>query len=134
MRYEDFKRIYDGHARKKPADEEHRLQVQCVAWFRSRYPHLRSVLISVPNGGRRDAVTGARLKAEGATAGAADLILLKPNKFYGALCIEMKTPKGRQQKTQKAWQAAVEAQGNKYVVCRSFEEFKEIVTEYINDT
>lgn len=133
MKSEEFKAKYGGRVRKKPSDKEHRLQCQCVAWFRATYPGLRDVLIAVPNGGRRDAVTGAKLKEEGAMPGAADLLLLKPNKFHGCLAIEMKTAKGRQQDTQKKWQASVEAVGNKYVVCRSLDEFVETVNDYLND-
>ena len=80
--------------RKKPKDEEHKLQVSMVNWFRLKYPSMRHNLFAVPNGSRRDAVTGARLKAEGVLAGVADLILLKSNRYYGAMLIETKTKKG----------------------------------------
>ena len=65
-------------------DAEHRLQCACVRWFRYQYPHHASLLFAVPNGGRRDAVTGARLKAEGVVAGVADLLLFVPTKQHGA--------------------------------------------------
>ena len=39
---------------------------------------------------KSDTVTGGKLKAEGVTAGVSDLILLKSNRDYGALLIEMK--------------------------------------------
>lgn len=119
--------------RRPAGDVEHRLQQACVRWFRLQYPALRDVLIAVPNGGRRDAVTGARLKAEGVVAGASDLVLLKPNRFYGALCIEMKTPKGKQSPAQKEWQKAVEAAGDKYVLCRSIDDFMREVRIYIDE-
>lgn len=119
--------------RKKASDNEHRLQCACVRWFRCAYPRLRDILFAVPNGGRRDAVTGAKLKEEGATAGVSDLILLRSNSSYGALCVEMKTPKGSQSPAQKNWQNEIENMGNKYVVCRSFEDFKREVTEYIKN-
>ena len=72
-------------------------------------------------------------KDEGATSGVADLILLRSNRSYGALCVEMKTADGIQSESQKDWQKEVEAMGNKYVVCRSLDEFMEVVTEYLND-
>ena len=92
-----------GH-RKRPSDEEHRIQCTCVRWFSLQYPQLDGRLFAVPNGGRRDAVTAAKLRAEGVVAGVADLILLKSNRDYGALLIEMKTTKGRQSESQKKWQ------------------------------
>lgn len=120
-------------SRKKPDNREHRLQVQCVKYFRYQYPRLADLLFAIPNGGRRDQVTGAMLKSEGVISGIADLILLKSNRFYGALAIEMKTPEGRQQPSQKQWQKECEGAGNKYVVCRTFEEFKDVVDRYVAD-
>ena len=83
--------------------------------------------------GRRDAITGARLKEEGATSGVSDLILLKSNRFYGGLCIEMKKPGGRQSPAQKEWQKDAEANGAKYVVCKSLDEFMKVTIDYLND-
>lgn len=87
----------------------------------------------MPNGGRRDAVTGARLKAEGVIAGVSDLILLKSNRRHGALLIEMKRPGGRQSARQKWWQQAVTAADEyKYVVCRTLDDFMREVRSYID--
>ena len=74
--------------KQKYDDEEHRIQCSCVKWFNLKYPKLKGRLFAVPNGGRRDTVTGGKLKAEGVTAGVSDLILLKSNRDYGALLIE----------------------------------------------
>lgn len=119
--------------RKKPSGEEHRIQCDCVKWFRLKYPKLRHVLFAVPNGGRRDAVTGSKLKDEGATKGVADLILLKSNSYYGGLAIEMKKPGGYQSTAQKEWQKECEAAGNKYAVCHSLDEFIKVVEDYLKD-
>lgn len=120
--------------RKHHKDEEHRRQCACVHWFSLQYPKLKGRLFAVPNGGRRDEITGARLKAEGVVAGVADLILLKSNRDYGALLIEMKTRKGRQRETQKIWQNIVCADDEyKYVVCRSIDDFKREVDDYLKN-
>lgn len=119
--------------RKRPSDEEHRIQCACVQWFRLRYPHYRHNLFAVPNGGRRDEVTAGKLKAEGVLAGVADLILLKSNADYGALLIEMKTAKGRQSDTQIEWQKLIEKDGYKYVVCRSLDDFVLQVDSYLSN-
>lgn len=111
---------------------EHSIQCACVQWFRLQCPELAERLFAVPNGGRRDALTGARLKAEGVIAGVADLILLVPSGHYGALLIEMKTGKGRQSQAQKAWQKAVTAKDEyKYVVCHGFDDFRRAIKEYL---
>ncbi len=113
------------------SNEEHNIQVACVRWFAYQYPEMKGLLFAVPNGGRRDRVTGAKLKAEGVVAGVSDLLLLVQSKGFGALCIEMKTEKGRQTDEQKAWQKAVERMGYRYVVCRSFDDFEREVKNYL---
>ncbi len=119
-------------ARKRHNDEEHRIQCSCVRWFNLKYRKLQGRLFAVPNGGKRDARTAAILKEEGVVAGVADLILLIPNRFYGALLIEMKTAKGKQSTSQKQWQKLITERGEyKYIVCRSLDEFISEVEDYI---
>ncbi len=115
-------------------DEEHLIQVACVRWFNYQYPMLRGCLIAVPNGGRRDAITGARLRDEGVTAGVSDLILFQRRGRSGALLIEMKTEKGRQSTGQRQWQATLEAQGYRYELCRSLDDFRRAVNSYLCQT
>lgn len=122
-----------GNPRKHPHEEEHRIQCACVRWFRFSYPTIRNCLFAVPNGGRRDAVTAAKLKAEGVVSGVADLILLIPRRDFGALLIEMKTPKGTQSASQKEWQKLVEEQGYRYIICRSLDDFMTKIEAYLNE-
>ncbi len=129
-----FREAKETKHRKKPSDEEHRLQVACVRWFRLQYPQWSHALFAVPNGGRRDATTGAKLKAEGALAGVSDLILLKSNADYGALLIEMKTQKGRQSEQQKWWEELITQDCYKYVVCRSVDDFVREVEGYLDNS
>lgn len=128
--------VVRSHAR----DEEHRLQTACVSWFRLAYPKWAQLLFAVPNGGRRDAVTGARLKAEGVVPGVSDLLLLVPAHriehdvviaLWHGFCIEMKTLKGRQTENQKAWQRKVEAEGYRYEVVRTVDEFMAAIDFYM---
>ena len=88
-------------------------------------------MFAVPNGGRRDAKTGARMKYEGVVKGVADLILLVPKKGFASLCIEMKTPKGTQSEHQITWKREAETYRNKYVVCHSLQEFMNEVNAYL---
>ena len=110
---------------------ESRLQQACVMWFRLQYPEYSGMLVAVPNGVATTATQGRILKAEGMTAGVADLLLLLPRKGYGCLCIEMKTDKGLQRESQKRWQQQTEQAGNKYVVCRNFDQFHDAVVDYL---
>lgn len=114
-------------------DPEHQLQCACVRWFRYAHADLSPLLFAVPNGGRRDHITGARLKAEGVVAGVADLLLLVPSRQHHALCIEMKTAKGRQSPAQKEWQQHAEAHGYRYEVVRDFETFERVVSEHLKN-
>lgn len=115
----------------KPRHEESQLQRICVRWFRLQYPEFAKLLFSVPNGGARNKREAGILKAEGVTAGVADMILLIPSGGFASLCIEFKTDKGKQQETQKEWQKAVEKVGNKYVIVRSFDSFRSEVNNYL---
>lgn len=117
---------------------EHNIQASCVTWFRLQYPHLASLLFAVPNGTYFNSATRGKafayhrkLVAEGLTKGVADLILLVPRNGFGALCIEMKTKIGKQSTEQKEWQKTAENNGNKYIVCRSLEEFIFAVNNYL---
>lgn len=117
----------------KTNHKESSLQQACVYWFRLQYPGHRALLFAVPNGGFRIAREAARLYAEGVTPGVADLILLESRGGYGSLCIEMKTTdKGSHQSDrQKEWQHYAELMGNRYVICRTFDEFKAAVDAYM---
>lgn len=107
------------------------IQQNCVKWFRLQFPELALMLFAVPNGGLRRRIEAAIMKAEGMTAGVSDLILLVPSKGYNALCIEMKSDKGRQTESQEAWQKSAEKYGSKYVICRTLEEFIAAIKAYL---
>lgn len=112
---------------------ENRIQMECVVEFRKLYPNLASsgLLFHVPNESAGKRFEGLTVKANGVCAGVSDLILLVPRKGYGAMCIEMKTPTGTQSMAQRQWQKAVMAAGQKYVICRTVEEFVFEVNRYL---
>ena len=114
--------------------EEHRIQCAIVKWFYYAYPAYRGgCLFDVPNGGHRNIQTARNLKAEGVTSGVSDLLLLVPKREYHGLCVEVKTPVGRQSENQKNWQRIIEAQGYRYEIVRSLDEFAELVRWYLNE-
>lgn len=114
-------------------NEESKLQKACVKWFRLQYPQYKMLLFHVPNGGYRTATTARNMKLEGVVAGVADLLLLMPSGPYHGLCIEMKTPKGRQTPKQKHFEQAVSAMGYEYIVVRSLEQFITLIEIHLND-
>lgn len=131
---EDYRRLWhaDTPSRAKPRDIEHRIQVSCVRWFRYAYPSYARLLFAIPNGGDRDIRVAQRLKAEGVVAGVADLFLAIGTEVCHGMFIEMKTPQGRQSEKQKEFQRVVEEEGYMYIVCRSLDEFREIVDAYMS--
>ena len=74
-----------------PESEE---QKALFDWWQ-RTPYARHfVMYHIPNGGRRDKITGARLKAEGVVAGVPDVFLASPRQGFHGLYIEMKRQRG----------------------------------------
>lgn len=110
---------------------EHDLQTRCVTWFHYQFPYLKPLFFSVPNGGYRNKAEAARLKAEGANAGVSDLILQLPAGKWSSLNIEMKAGSS-QREEQKRYQVCVQASGGRYELCRSYEQFVDLVIEYIS--
>lgn len=111
--------------------EEHRLQVACVRWFRYMYPEFKKNLFAVPNGGMRSIKTAALLKKEGVLAGVSDLVLALPTEQYHGLFIEMKIKPNTPTTAQKEFGQAMERTGYKYVVVYTFDEFEALVIHYI---
>lgn len=132
MTYQEMLQLQSKtRTKSKPSNEEHRIQCACIKWFRYQHPKYARLLYAIPNGSRRDAITGKLLKDEGVIRGVSDLNFDVPNRFYHGLRIEMKTPKGVQSKEQKEFQSEVEKQGFKYVICRSLNDFIRELTIYI---
>tara|TARA_R110000787_G_scaffold25275_1_gene71070 strand:+ start:3554 stop:3904 length:351 start_codon:yes stop_codon:yes gene_type:complete len=52
---------------------EHEEQREFVMWFRQKFDGVR--IFAIPNGGQRSRTTGAKLKAEGVSAGVPDLYI-----------------------------------------------------------
>lgn len=121
-------------AKRRRGSPEMKIQAECVKVAWNEFPETRCCLFHVANEiDRSDSspMLGARRRAEGIVRGVSDLILMLPRKGFHALCIEMKTETGYQSSFQKDWQKIVESNGYKYVVCRSVEQFRDILTEYL---
>ena len=73
------------------------------------------------------------MKAEGVTAGVADLILLIGRGGFNALCIEMKTTDRRSalSDAQIEWRSLAITNGSRHAVCRTFEEFQSEIRWYM---
>lgn len=110
---------------------EHNIQRLVVAWFRDRFPDLAPVFFAIPSGGKRDKVTAARLKAEGALPGVPDLMLAVPCGGKAGLFLELKTATGHPSKAQRERQAALKAQGYAVEVAKGYEAAKDVIANYL---
>ena len=89
----------------------------------------KTVWFHIPNGGKRDKVTAARLKQMGVRPGVADIIILTSTSL--PVAVELKIPKGgRQSDSQKGFQAVWEAAGGIYLIVRTPEEVDGLVFKF----
>ena len=111
-------------------------QEQCAlfewaAWQEGVWPELR-LLHAIPNGGKRDIRTAARLKAEGVKPGVPDIFLPVPKDGKHGLYIELKHSRGGTvSKEQEAWIRALSAQEYVCAVCHGHREAIKVITDYM---
>jgi len=113
---------------------EHSEQAALMDWARMqehRWPELR-LLFHIPNGGARDAITGAQLKRAGVRAGVPDLMLPVARGPYHGMFLELKVGKNRPAEKQAAWLDALTQQGYLAVACWGWWEAKEVIEEYLD--
>jgi hypothetical protein len=109
---------------------EHDIQVNCVNYFRLRYP--KGLIFAIPNGGQRNVIVASKLKAEGVLSGVPDLCVPIAKKGYNGLYIELKNGKaGKVSDNQKTIMSKLQSEGYQCEVCRSFDEFKTIIDNYM---
>ena len=100
------------------------IQKSCISWYRNTYTDY--LIFSVPNEGcyRRKNY----FEQLGMLSGVSDTIVILPNK---TLFIEFKTLKSYQRPEQREFENKVSKLGFSYFVCRSLEEFKEIINSQL---
>ena len=95
------------------------------------YPEL-ALLHAIPNGGARDKVTGARMKAEGVKPGVSDLMLPVARGLYHGLYLEMKKPGVvKMSDAQREWGHAVVQQGYAFACVNSWEKARDFLIRYL---
>lgn len=112
---------------------EHQEQAALFSWAEfhtHRWPEL-ALMFAIPNGGKRNKVTAAMLKAEGVKPGVPDICLPVTRTPCPGLYIEMKTGTGRLSSTQRSWLLALIAQGYRAEVCRGWQEAQQVIIEYL---
>lgn len=120
--------------KKQRNQSEMKLQSRCFIMSWNEFPETRRLLFHVENELNlpgQNAHRGAIRRSEGIVKGVSDLILLIPRHGYNGLMIEMKTPDGYWRKDQQEWAALVRAQGYRYEVIRTEEDFRALLNEYL---
>lgn len=117
-----------------PCPTEHQEQCSLVRWWELTHPRMTQLLFAIPNGGARNAVTGALLKREGVRKGVPDLFLAIPTGKAHGLFIEMKRQRGGTvDKAQKVMHEALQSAGYGVVVCKGFEEAMKEIKHYLGE-
>lgn len=116
------------------------IQSEFHLWLWNTRPETRYLAFAIPNGGKRDKIEAARLKAQGVVAGIPDYFISIPG--VGAdglrkngLYIEFKTPQANMNtqhvKSQFEVHDKLMAQNYDVLVCDSSEVAKEYVVRYL---
>lgn len=112
-------------------------QTRFFNWLKLRHPFYWARTHATPNGGRRDAREGARLKLQGVKPGIPDICVAYPRAPFHGLWIELKRPKvfGKPNPVMTAAQKLKLEQlnddGYLAVVCFGFDEAVEVFENYI---
>lgn len=113
-------------------------QMAVFAWAAtSKLPNIKW-MHAIPNGGKRDARTGAKMKATGVKPGVPDIHLPLPLRGFAGLYIELKRrktdlqAKGTIAKEQREWHEYLTSVGYRVAVCYGWEEARDVILSYYN--
>lgn len=90
------------------------------------------LLYHIPNGGKRDKATAARLKREGVKAGVPDICLPVARGKYHGLYIELKAGKNTVTDNQSRWLTELTRQGYCTAVCYGWEPASKVIEQYLS--
>jgi hypothetical protein len=113
---------------------ESQMQQDLIRWWHhacAGFSLSENLLFAIPLQAARSPRNGARMKAEGARAGTPDLMLCVASRWKHGLFLELKTPIGRVSPVQKLMLWTLECQRYTVTVCRSTEEAKRAIEEYL---
>lgn len=115
-------------------EAEHQHQVALFQWAdvsQQRYPELAE-LFAVPNGGLRNAVVGAKLKAEGVKRGIPDIFLDVPRGKYHGFRAELKIDGGELSDEQESRLMILQARGYHADVYYGWESVRDALCRYLD--
>lgn len=116
--------------RASPEEDLHRACFDLVRVLSLRYPIL-CWMVHYPAGGKRPKGEAGKLKAMGAKPGVPDLVLPRRNGPYTGFATELKSSIGRLSDDQRDWLVALEEEGYLTGVCRTLDEFHDILMVFL---
>lgn len=118
----------------RPIPREDAEQMAVMEWAAYRlgmWPELR-LLYHVPNGGSRNRIEAARLRAQGVKSGVPDLVLPVARVGWHGLYIELKRRKGgRLSEEQRRWLDDLQEQGYLALRCDGAQAAIQVIEEYL---
>lgn len=110
---------------------EEKLQTECIRIFRYMHQPLQWRMFAIPNGGQRNVIVAAKLKASGTLSGVWDLLLTVPKNGKSGLFIEMKAGKNKLTDNQIKFRQENE-KDYAFEVCYTTSEFITAINNYLN--
>lgn len=111
--------------------EEGKHQAGVMRYLAFQYPAAYAVACASAGGLHTSKAQGVKMKAMGYRAGFPDLVILYPTKKYHGLMIEMKAPGRYATPEQKEWIQRLNDRGYMATVCKSFDEAKAVIDDYM---
>ena len=118
--------------KKKRAHKEDDFQISLTEWLDYQANLYKFIWYTIPNGGRRDAKTGALLKRMGVKAGIPDLFISRAcNGFHGCY-VELKVGRGRLSYEQEVKIAVLRHANYQVLIVRTMDEAIAEISKYLN--
>jgi hypothetical protein len=110
---------------------EDRLQISCARFLNLQYP--KALWFHTPNGGSRNKIEGAKLKAMGTKKGVSDILIIERNKSFVGLAIELKILPNKPTLEQIEFLYQLKLRGWDTAVIYSIDAFIEKVIKYFEN-
>lgn len=108
------------------------IQSSYISWLNIQHPKIAEVTAAIPNGGKREARYGSRLKKEGLKKGFPDVGVFSSRGKYHGLFIEFKSKKGTVRNEQSVVMGRLKNEGYLCEVCRSLDEAMIVTNDYLS--
>jgi uncharacterized membrane protein YqgA involved in biofilm formation len=110
-------------------NEEALIQEAVINYLVAQYP--KALYCASAGGVRTSMKQAVKMKKTGYVKGFPDIFIYQAKGSFFGLAIEMKTAKGVMSQSQKDWQAKLINNGYQAVTCKSFDEAKKVIDDYM---